>query len=308
MLARELKQSCWLTLTLALHVALACSEPFRAGSATGGAGGAGGASGAAAGGAAGASTALGGAGEGGAGGVASTLSGYPKAVLDAKPLVYWRMGIEHGLLVPDESGHDNDLLLQGQGHQLGVGGALRSDDDGAIRFDGVASFAMATAPRALDFVAGAPFTFECWARRETGGQSYFQHILSNTSGNPGERDGFMLYLLPEPGGQDAARSAFEYDSPGNETGLWGTLPPASAWAYYVVAYDGSALSLYVNATLDDSAMPSATPAARSGPFTVGRASNPSETFFKGALDEIAIYDHAISAKEIVRHFELAAEP
>jgi hypothetical protein len=32
----------------------------------------------------------------------------------------------------------------------------------------------------------------------TGGGSYFQYLFSNVAGVAGNRDGFSLYLLPEP--------------------------------------------------------------------------------------------------------------
>jgi hypothetical protein len=241
---------------------------------------------------------------GGAGG--SGVSGYPKAVLSAGPLVYWRMSISSGRVVPDESGHGNDLVLQGTGHGLRVEGAIAQDDDRAMRFDGAESYAIATDARVLDFAARAPFSLEAWARRETGGGSYFQHLFSNTAGSPGARNGFMLYLLPEPGGEDNARSAFEYDSVGSETGLFGPLPPESVWAYYVAVYDGTNVTLYVDATLADTRKIQGIPLARTGTFAVARASNGGLTFFKGALDELAIYARALTLAEISKHYELGA--
>jgi hypothetical protein len=214
------------------------------------------------------------------------------------------MGIASGRIVPDESGHANDLVLQGSGHGLSIDGAVAADDDAAIHFDGEDSFAIATNARVLDFANGAAFTLEVWARRETGGSSYFQHIVSNTVGSPGNRNGFMLYLLPEPDGQDSARSAFEYDSPGIETGLFGPLPPESKWAYYVAVYDGVIVTLYVDATLADTRPIEGSMSARSGTFAVARASNGGLTFFKGGLDELAIYGRALTLAEIVKHFEL----
>jgi hypothetical protein len=244
----------------------------------------------------------------GAAGAAGASSGnYPDAIRKAGPLVYWRMGIKSGRVVPDDSGHGNDLVLQGSGHGLASAGVPGSDD-GAIRFDGEASFAIATDARALDFANNVPFTLEGWARRETGGGSYFQHLLSNTVGSPGARSGFMLYLLPEPGGQDAARSAFEYDSPGSETGLWGTLPAELAWGYYVAVFDGMNATLYIDGTLAETRKIQGAPAARSGTFSVGRASNGGLTFFKGSLDELAIYGRALTLAEVTLHYELGGLP
>ena len=127
--------------------------------------------------------ATGDAGEADGGDAGPAESGYRRAVLDGKPLVYWRMGTTRGSSVPDETGGGNELVLQGTGHKRGVGGAIRGDDDAAIEFDGAASFAIATVPRVLDFVGNAPFTLECWARRSSGGASYFQHLLSNIEGS-----------------------------------------------------------------------------------------------------------------------------
>jgi hypothetical protein len=105
-----------------------------------------------------------------------TVSAYPTAVLEAEPLAYWRMGVASGVSVPDESGNDNALVLQGGGYELGVEGAIRADDDTAIRFDGESSFAIVTDSSAFAFENAAPFTLEAWALRETGGSSYFQQI------------------------------------------------------------------------------------------------------------------------------------
>ena len=155
--------------------------------------------------------------------------GYDDEVLQEQPLAYWRMGSAAQGVVPDLSGHGNDLVLQGGGHRLNEPGALREGDDGAISFDGAASFAIATDARALDFAAGAPFTLECWARRSSGGQSYFQHLLSNVDGVAGDRNGYALYLLPEPDASESARSVFEYDRPAADLGLWGDVIAESTW-------------------------------------------------------------------------------
>ena len=231
--------------------------------------------------------------------------GYRRTVLGDAPLVYWRMGTTSGSSVPDETGGGNDLVLQGTGHKRGVGGAIRGDDDGAIEFDGAASFAIATEPRVLDFVGNAAFTLECWARRSSGGASYFQHLLSNLEGSAGNRDGYILYLLPEPGTGDSPRSAFEYDRPGTDLGIWGPLTAESKWGHYVAVYDGTKATIYVDGTLADSAAVTGHIGPRTGAFAVARSSDNDGFYFKGALDEIAVYPRALGAKDIARHFAFA---
>jgi hypothetical protein len=235
-------------------------------------------------------------------------SAYRHAVLDDKPLVYWRMGASKDRVVPDETSGGNDLVLQGTGHTLGVQGAIEGDTDGAIELDGKASFAIATNSRVLDFMGGAKFTLECWAQRESGGESYFQHLFSNVQGVAGNRDGFALYLLPEPAPGENARSVFEYDRPAADLGIWGPVFDANLWAYYVAVFDGTQISLYANATLSETDVTTGNIAARTVPFTVGRAAGVDGSYFKGALDELAIYPRALTSAEIAEHYSYARAP
>jgi hypothetical protein len=243
--------------------------------------------------------------EGGTGGSAGRPT-YPSIVLADEPLAYWRMGIANALSVPNEAGGDNALLLQGTGHELGRPGAIRDDDDTAIGFDGVASFAIATNPREFDFTERAPFTLECWALRLTGGASYFQHVMSNVVGNAGTRDGYSLYLLPEPTSGEDARTTFEYDRPGDEVSLWGPMPAEATWAHYVVTFDGAQAILYVNGTLESTQPIAGAFAARTGPFGVARAATAARDYFKGVLDEVAVYPRALGVGEVVEHFAYRA--
>jgi hypothetical protein len=243
--------------------------------------------------------------EGGAG-MGPDVPSYRDVILADEPLAYWRMGIASGRSIPDETGSDNALVLQGTGHEFGETGAVRDDPDTAIAFDGSASFAIATDPRAFDFAERAPFTLECWARRVTGGPSYFQHLVSNLEGTPGTRDGYILYLLPEPATGENQRSSFEYDRQGTEVGLWGSVAEAETWGHYVAVFDGSNASLFVNGTLESTEPVTGGFPARTGAFAVGRSANENRDYFKGSLDEMAVYPRALAVGEIAEHFDRAA--
>jgi hypothetical protein len=236
----------------------------------------------------------------GAGGAGTTEPSYADLILADGPIAYWRMGPMSGAVVADEVG-DNDLVFQGTGHTRGVEGAIPGDTDRALGFDGTASFAVALDARAFDFTEAAPFTLECWARHEPGGAEYFQHLISNTEGSPGARNGYILYLLPEAEGEDAARSSFELDRVGAEISVWGPEPEPSIWTHYAAASDGSMVTLYVAGTQVDSRAIDGAMTPRSGPFAVGRASNENARYFKGAIDEVAIYPRALGIGEIVSH-------
>ena len=112
----------------------------------------------------------------------------------------------------------------------------------------------------------------------------------------------------EPEAGDDKRSSFEYDRVGVEVGVWGPGPAESEGAHYAVVYDGALVSLYVEGTLADSAAIDGPLAARTGAFAVARASNQSAYFFKGALDEIAVYGRALGVAEIAEHAAFALQP
>jgi hypothetical protein len=245
-----------------------------------------------------------GAGEPDAGDAATAGSAYRRQLLADRPLVYWRMDIASGASVPDETGGGNALVLKGSGHRLGVEGAIR-DGDTAVSFDGTSSYAIATEPRAFDFAENRAFSLECWAKRMTGGASYFQHLFSSIEGSANDRNGYILYLLPEPAAPDSPRSVFEYDRPMADLGTWGPLPAESAWGYYVAVYDGHTVLLYVDGVLASSSAVTGSIAARTGAFAVARGSDSDGFYFKGALDELAIYPRALGADTIARHFSFA---
>jgi hypothetical protein len=245
----------------------------------------------------------------GGSGIAGTATGgagafgrgtYRDLILADGPIAYWRMGPTSGAVVADEVG-DNDLVFQGAGHTLGVEGAIPGDPDGALGFDGTSSFAVANHARAFDFAGAAAFTLECWARHEPGGADYFQHLISNTEGSPGARNGYILYLLPEAADGDAAVSSFELDRVGAEISVWGPAPEDSVWTHYAAASDGSMVTLYVAGTQVDSRAIDGAMTPRSGPFAVGRASSEDARYFKGVIDEVAVYPRALGIGEIVSH-------
>jgi hypothetical protein len=232
---------------------------------------------------------------------AATRGGYAEAILADEPLVYWRMGETANGVVLDETGGGNDLVLQGGGHELHVPGAVPGDTAGAMGFDGSKSFAIASDARALDFAEGAAFSLECWAQRENGGASYYQYLFANIQGVANDREGYALYLLPEPASDDSGRSAFEYDKPMMDLGVWGALPAEGAWAHYAAIFDGSKISIYVDGTLGSQYEVAGKLLARSAAFAVARHSQNDGFFFKGALDELAVYDRALTVADIARH-------
>lgn len=236
---------------------------------------------------------------------------YRDVILAAKPLVYWRMGIKSGFVIPDETGSANELVLKGVAgsYTHGVPGAIPGDDDTAVRFDGYDGHAVANDPRAFDFLNGAPFTLELWAKRdEIEGGSYFNHLVTHSVGASNNRSGFLLYVLPRVTAGTGAftRSAFEYESlDGGDTDSNIDLVPAGQWAHYVGVYDKGYLTLYVNGNSNPAVKAAGVMTATNAELVVAGAIGGQN--FPGSIDEVAIYDHALTFKEIAAHHALGAK-
>ncbi len=80
------------------------------------------------------------------------------------------------------------------------------------------------------------------------------------------------------------------------------------WQHLAFTWDGSDLRLYVNGILIDSAVHATQPEHKPN-FSIGRRSSSSDGstsiyFFNGSIDEVAIYNRALSVIEIKDHYEM----
>jgi hypothetical protein len=230
-------------------------------------------------------------------------STYRDVVLADQPLAYWRMGITSGLTIPDESGHGNDLFLQGKtgSFDYGVEGAVAGNDT-AIRFDGREGRATAKNPRAFDFPGKAPFTVELWAKRdELDGGHFFQHMITHMQGVAGNRTGFVMYVVPSGAGGVAMSTAFEYDAyDGGDQNVLGDFVPAGQWAHYAAVIENDTLTLYVNGSSRGPKQLGHELTASTADLVVAGATATGNEY-PGAIDEIAIYDRALPIDRMIAH-------
>jgi hypothetical protein len=223
---------------------------------------------------------------------AAPSSAYRAAILADAPLAYWRMGIPKGASIPDETGHANALLLQGAGVTLGRPGAT-SDGDTAIAFDGLATYAIAENARAFDFPAKAPFTLECWARyTPLDGGTSFPTLFSAVSGFNANANGYIFYVVTS-----AAKVQFNY---GATAIISGDMPAGSSWTHYAVTFDGTNATLLVNGAVIAKAPALGESSVRTS--ELGVAGRPQDSKgFPGDIDEVAIYDKALTVSQILEH-------
>lgn len=237
---------------------------------------------------------------------ARTSSPYRDAVLADSPLAYWRMNIASGAtVVPDETGHGHDLQLQGTGHVLGVAGAIARDADTAIELDGVGSFLRASNAAPFAFTGLTSFTVECWARvKDPPGRERYQHLLGHSVGQGSQRSGYLLYVVPVAPSGDTPHASFEWAIPDLPGGIGARLAAREVWAHYVGTFDGLRASIYVDGELAQSSKPLEPLRSRATDFLVG-ADVLENSFFGGAVDEVAVYPRALPGADVLRHHTVA---
>jgi outer membrane protein assembly factor BamB len=224
---------------------------------------------------------------------AGVASNYATAIRGTAGLKdYYRLDETSGTVLHDSQGALHGTL---QGNvTLGVPGALVGDSNRAMRFDGATGFA--TVPNASAAVAGGPLTLEVWTIIPDYPTTYGSLV-----GWRNDRDA-DFYVL-----QFANSNVLEVrfrNSAGQFFDLNPWLSP-HVWHHLAVVYDGaSTLSLYIDGNL--AASRAANGLLRSTTETLRIANDVNNNRLAANVDEVAVYNTALSAATIASHFHLGS--
>jgi hypothetical protein len=165
----------------------------------------------------------------------------------------------------------------------------------ALMFDGVhAHVSIADAP-SLDLTTG--LTIEAWVKPAA--LSGWRTVIMK------ERPGGLAYALYAH--DDAPRPAGYVCVGGVEQAITGTgALPLNAWTHLAMTYDGALLSIYVNGSLANSRALSGSIAVSSSPLRLGGNTVWGE-WLKGGIDEVRIYNRALSQADIQRDMNTPLE-
>lgn len=145
----------------------------------------------------------------------------------------------------------------------------------------------------LSFGTNSPMSIELWAYRTS--NAVLQHMM-------GKRPGCTVDL---PNYQIAYANGQVYfgSGAGNEIGS-GIDLPLNTWTHIATTYDGTTNRIYMNGIFAASA-PGTHGPVTGAPLRIGTSGTCSQagTSFGGRLDEVAMYDRALSANEILRDYQ-----
>ena len=228
-------------------------------------------------------------------------SGYEETVRGDRPMAWWRFDELSGTVARDSSGNGQDGRYVGV-VGLGAQGALSNKIDTGISLNGTSSV---IAGDGFDFTGLEAFSVEAWVKPKTLQASQFTWIVSTeTIGPDGDRDGWNLYF-----DQSAGIAGFErLLGRRGVSALAAVTLPTDRYTYLVGTFDGETLRFYVDGRLEATpryARPGSL-AATESPLTIGSRSQPQTPSYIGTIDEVAIYDRALTPADVADHWETAS--
>jgi len=224
---------------------------------------------------------------------------YVEEVAADAPASWWRFGESD----PSQAARDEMNVQAGTyetpGITLGVPGAIAGDPNTAVSFDET-SGTIKLSGDLYDLGGSPPFAIEVWVSPgpapDADASDPDRRIFSHRTDSPF----FGWYLLLQP---DQTLSFTRWD----QNAVVGQLasPPLAtgAFSHVVVSSDGTTMTLYVNgASVDTEPAGAVTPNVSANALTWGSNSDLSGQYFGGALDEGAIYGHALAPARVLAHY------
>ena len=225
---------------------------------------------------------------------------YGQTVLSHNPIGYWRLDEASGSVAYDYAGGNHGTYSNAVLNQLGNN---LIDTHRGARFGGVAQNSY-VGNIAIDFATNgnAQFSVEAWVNGA--GQTTDAGIITKGSGGGGEQ--FNL----DCGGSGHAFRFFVRDATGAARPANGAIVPNSQWHHLVGVCDeaGGKVILYVDGVSNASGTITAGSGlmASAKPVTFGSRQSAATTGydlqFRGLMEEVAIYNFALSPAQVQEHY------
>ncbi len=226
---------------------------------------------------------------------------YVTAVSTDVPLAHWRLDEDKGAIAHSTVGGSTyEGSIRG-GAMLGAPGAVAGGT--ALKFtkEGQVVDVGAT----FDFPGVAPFSLEAWVDLTTIDGDY-RHVFIKDSMGGAPREEYGIYVRRA----DTPTIAFERFVGGKSMTAEYASPSGAApeltggWHHVVGTYDGSVLHLYLDGAAIAKADDTRSQASKTGAFLFGSKA-PGFGTLLGAIDEVAVYDHALTEARVMAHYAAA---
>ncbi|MFM1941511.1 MAG: hypothetical protein RI897_493 [Verrucomicrobiota bacterium] len=225
---------------------------------------------------------------------------YASSVLAHGPIAYWRLNETTQPPAGDMAANSGSLASAADGFYVGdvfrpeTGAIVGSPSDTAASFTGGARV---TVPYSADLNPSGAFSVECWALKDPG-TGYPLGAFSSVQYNGGsERRGWLIY------DNDTNWQFRVGDGAGYVATAGGGTADVGAWYHLVGVCDGTNAKLYVNGEeVANVALARPFEPNPSASTDIGSASAFGR-HFTGVVDEAAVYPTALSAAEVLAHYQ-----
>jgi hypothetical protein len=229
---------------------------------------------------------------------------YASVVLSDHPVAYYRLDEPTGAVAHDSSGNGLNGTYGAQVTR-GAPGLLTGDPDLATTFNG--------GPWSLDQIVVVPadprleptaqLTVELWLRQRVFNPDFTPPLAYGGTPDPNSWPAYGVVLFQKALGLYLETASGQA---GGSDFLTTTHPNLSQIYHFVETYDGSTVRMYIDGALE-SQKPFSGPIVGFQPGGLGigslASSSPSvDTVFAGDLDEVAVYDVALSPARISAHY------
>jgi hypothetical protein len=141
------------------------------------------------------------------------------------------------------------------------------------------------------------FSIEMWVKH-SGNSDDNARLIDKTNGNA-TNGGYEVYLV-----DDGERPQVTINLPTTFTKLTSNRGiPQGRWTHLAFTYDGSELTIYINGRKDASTSAGGSVNGNGLSFVVGANTGRNDQFYRGRLDELAIWDDARTQNEIQQNYQ-----
>lgn len=223
-------------------------------------------------------------------------NGYYDTIMATSGLVgYWRLGETTSTMAPSSGAVSGTVF---NSPTRGVAGATVDDINLAVTLNGTTQYI----GFGNNYANASSYSVECWVKfTSVAATSGFQTFVSKEDYGTTPASGWGLYL------EEATNtiSFVRMDTTSVKKMNAGSFT-SGVWYHIVATYDGSNLRLYSNGVQIGTAVASAIGAKTStAPMRIGQAGTGGD-FFGGTIDELAIYNVALSGATILAHYQAAS--
>ncbi len=201
---------------------------------------------------------------------------------------WWRFDEGSGIVAGDSSGNNNNGTINGAAWVAGRYGS-------ALSFNGVSNN-VAVPNNSL--LSPSTLTIEAWFNPSTVAPSSQQIV-----GKQNVYNEYRLILFGSTICGQIYDSSHEYTVSSAASGVFAQ---TGIWQLVTMTYDQTNLKLYVNGILVNTLPLSASINHNTSPLTIG-SNNAGIYYFSGSIDEVRLYNYALSASDVQSDFQLSPD-